>query len=111
MGEVLDCRISRGELAKTFQKISEALKAPYEEALKTLPHEPVLNIDETGHKENGGRFWTWVFRAQLFAVFRISAHRSSEVLQSVLGLNFSGLIGCDYFSAYHKYLSGCGAKR
>ena len=103
MGEVLDCPVSRGELAKTFQKISEALKEPYEEALKALPEESVLNIDETGHKENGGRLWTWVFRASLYTVFRISAHRSSEVLKSVLGLKFAGLIGCDYFSAYHKY--------
>jgi transposase len=110
MGEVLACPVSRGELAKTFQKISAALKTPYEEALQSLPQEPVLNIDETGHKENGGRFWTWVFRASLFAVFRISAHRSSEVLKSVLGLNFSGLIGCDYFSAYHKYLKACDAE-
>ena len=110
MGEVLGCPVSRGELAKAFQKISTALKEPYEEALSALPQEPVLNIDETGHKENGGRFWTWVFRASLFAVFRISAHRSSEVLKSVLGLNFAGLIGCDYFSAYNKYLKGSEAE-
>jgi hypothetical protein len=70
----------------------------------------VLNIDETGHKEKGARFWTWVFRASKFAVFRISAHRSSAVLRLVLGKGFAGLIGCDYFSAYHKYLKDCGAQ-
>jgi transposase len=110
MGEVLDCPISRGELAKTFQKISAALEEPYEEALRALPEEPVLNIDETGHKENGSRFWTWVFRAPRFAVFKISSHRSSEVLESVLGGDYAGLIGCDYFSAYHKYFKSCEAK-
>ena len=103
-GEVLGCRVSRGELAKTIRKISKSLKAPYEEALSALPEEPALNIDETGHKENGHRMWTWVFRAPLFAVFHVSFQRSSEVLKSVLGLNFKGLLGCDYFSAYHKFL-------
>jgi hypothetical protein len=91
-------------LAKTFQKISQALAAPYEEALTALPEEAVLNIDETGHKEKGHRMWTWVFRASMFAVFYISRQRSSEVLKSVLGLNFKGLLGCDYFSAYHKFI-------
>lgn len=108
--EVLGCRVSRGELAKTFQKISGALKEPYEEALAALPAESALNIDETGHKENGRRMWTWVFRAPLFAVFYISLGRSSEVLKSVLGLNFKGLLGCDYFSAYHKYLKSAPAE-
>lgn len=108
--EVLGCRVSRGELAKTFQKISVTLKEPYEEALAALPEESSLNIDETGHKENGCRMWTWVFRAPLFAVFYISFQRSSEVLKSVLGLNFKGLLGCDYFSAYHKYLKSCPAE-
>jgi hypothetical protein len=91
-------------LAKTLGKISQTLKAPYEEALAALPEEAVLNTDETGHKENGRRMWTWVFRAPLYAVFNISLQRSSEVLKSVLGLNFKGLLGCDYFSAYRKFL-------
>lgn len=108
--EVLGCRVSRGELAKTLQKISEALRVPYEEALAALPEESTLNIDETGHKENGRRMWTWVFRASLFAVFYISFKRSSEVLKSVLGLNFKGLLGCDYFSAYHKYVKSSQAE-
>ena len=108
--EVLGCRVSRGELVKTFQKISRALKEPYDEALTAVANEPVLNIDETGHKENGRRMWTWVFRAPLFAVFYIAGQRSSEVLKSVLGLDFKGLLGCDYFSAYHKYLKDCPAQ-
>lgn len=108
--EVLGHRVSRGELAKTLQKVSRALKEPYDEALAALPQEPTLNIDETGHKENGRRLWTWVFRAPLFAVFYISFQRSSEVLKSVLGLNFKGRLGCDYFSAYHKFLKNSQAE-
>jgi len=102
--EVLGCRVSRGEVAKTVGKISQVLQAPYEEALAALPEEEALNVDETGHKENGRHMWTWVFRAPRFAAFHISLQRSSEVLKSVLGLNFKGLLGCDYFSAYHKFI-------
>jgi hypothetical protein len=35
--------------------------------------------------------------------------RSSEVLLEVLGLEFAGVLGCDFFSAYRKYMGQCSA--
>jgi len=35
---------------------------------------------------------------------RRGASRGSEVLVDALGLQFDGVLGCDYFSAYHKYM-------
>jgi transposase len=103
--DVLDLSVSRGYLCKVIQKVSEALRQPYEELLARLPLESVINVDETGHKENGHRFWTWVFRADLYALFKIDASRSSQVLIDVLGVEFDGALGCDCFSAYRKYMS------
>ena len=74
---------------------------------RRLPGEAVLNIDETGHKENGQRFWTWCFRAQVYTLFRIDQSRGSKVLVEVLGEEFNGVLGCDYFGAYRKYLREC----
>jgi transposase len=62
---VLGEPVSRGYLAKIIQKVSHALERPYEELLERIPLESVLNVDETGHKDNGDRFWTWVFKAEL----------------------------------------------
>lgn len=102
--DVLGEKVSRGYLRKVIEKVSSALNAPYEELLKALPLEQLLNVDETGHKENGGRFWTWVFRAELYVLFKIDKSRGSKVLLDVLGEDFNGVLGCDYFSAYHKYM-------
>jgi hypothetical protein len=44
-------------------KVSASLKDPYEELLNLLASEERLNVDETGHKDNGRRWWTWCFRA------------------------------------------------
>ena len=96
--------MSRGYLAKQVGKVSSALEAPYTELLGHLPWELRLNVDETGHKENGRLFWTWCFRAGLFAVFKIAPSRGSRVLLAVLGKKFNGVLGCDYFSAYRKYM-------
>lgn len=102
--DVLGEKVSRGYLRKVVAKASAALDAPYAELLDRLPLEQALNVDETGHKENGGKFWTWVFRAELYVLFKIDKTRSSKVLLDVLGEEFDGVLGCDYFSAYHKYM-------
>jgi transposase len=69
-----------------------------------LADEGRLNVDETGHKDSGKRLWTWCFRAYLYTVFKISPSRGSKVLIEVLGEEFDGVLGCDYFSAYRKYM-------
>src|SRR5262249_25910724 len=100
--------ISRGELSKIITKVSDALAAPYEELLLLLPNEPLVNADETGHKCNGKPWWTWCFRAELYTLYHIDPHRSADVLMDILGKEFKGILGCDYFSAYRRYLRECG---
>ncbi len=102
--DVVKIKISRGQLRKLIGKVSDALEAPYDELLKKIPFASCLNIDESGHKENGEKFWTWCFRAELYVLFKIDKSRGSKVLIEVLGKEFKGLIGCDYFSAYRKYM-------
>ena len=102
--DVMGENVSRGYLRKVVAKAAAALDAPYAELLDRLPLELALNVDETGHKDNGEKFWTWVFRAELYVLFKIDKTRSSKVLLDVLGEEFNGVLGCDYFSAYHKYM-------
>ena len=51
--DVLKVKISRGQLAKLIDKAGRSLAIPYDELLKRIPLEQKLNIDETGHKDNG----------------------------------------------------------
>ena len=102
--DVVGVTISRGQLRKVVAKVSDSLLEPYEQLIAMLPREKHLNVDETGHKDNGERLWTWCFRAALYTVFKISASRGSDVLVEVLGKEFNGVLGCDYFSAYRKYM-------
>ena len=106
--DVLGVTISRGMLRKLVGKVTGSLADPYEALCAMLPTEDRLNVDETGHKENGQRLWTWCFRAYLYTVYKISPSRGSEVLVATLGKEFNGILGCDYFSAYHKYMRDFG---
>jgi transposase len=102
--DVMGVTIARGTLAKIVNKVSESLEGTYEELLELIPLQAKLNIDETGHKDNGERWWTWCFRADLYTLFQIDPRRNAEVLIETLGAEFNGVIGCDYFGAYRKYM-------
>jgi transposase len=39
----------------------------------------------------------------LYTLFKIDPTRSADVLIDVLGEEFDGVLGCDYFSAYRRY--------
>lgn len=106
--DVVQVTISRAQLAKIISKVSQALDEPYQELLAHLPTQARLNVDETGHPDQGQPWWTWCFRAALYTLFKIDPTRSGDVLLEVLGKEFNGVLGCDYFSAYRRYLRECG---
>ncbi|MCH7778622.1 MAG: IS66 family transposase [Gemmatimonadetes bacterium] len=105
--DVVGVTISRGQLCNVLNKVSAALRETYEDLVRRLPLEAYLRVDETGHKENKRRRWTWCFRAEAYTVFHIAETRSSQVLWDLLGEEFNGVLGCDYFSAYRKYMKEC----
>ncbi len=102
--DVLVLKISRGQLAKIIATTSQAMEQAYRELADCLPIQRRLNVDETGHKDKGKPHWTWCFRAELYTLFKIDPSRGSDVLVEVLGEEFEGVLGCDYFSAYRKYM-------
>jgi transposase len=106
--DVVGVTISRGQLHKVIGKVSDSLAAPYEALFKNLPLQSYLNVDETGHRYKNERWWTWCFRASLYTLFRIDKRRSADVLLDVLGEEFNGILGCDYFGAYRRYMRECG---
>jgi transposase len=99
--DAMSLKVSTGFLAKQVDKVSEALKAPYDKLVSQLPKAEHLYVDETGSKENGKR--TWCFRGNDFTVFHIAHSRSSKVLLELLGKDYAGVITCDFYSAYKKF--------
>jgi transposase len=108
--DVVKVTISRSQLRKLCAKVADSLEPAYQQLLAALPEQERLNVDETGLKEYGQRLWTWCFRASLFTLFKIDPSRGSEVLLEVLGREFQGVLGCDYFSAYRKYMGECSVQ-
>jgi transposase len=113
LADVLDLPISHGQVVKTVQKVSVALGPCYEQLQQALPEQAYMGIDETGCPERGRGLWSWCFHVPGpttlrvvpgFTWFHIDPSRGSKVLKRYLGKAFCGIIGCDYFSAYRKFL-------
>ena len=101
--EVLDINVARSHLCNTIARVSDALAAPYEELAEHIPAEPVLHVDESGWKDNGLKYWIWIFCTSRVSLFSIAKSRGSTVLREVLGETYGGTLVSDFFSAYVKY--------
>lgn len=101
--DVLGLEVSRGHLGNALARVSTALGPAYEELGAQVPTEPVLNIDESGWKDRGVKYWIWIFATSALSFFVIARSRSSRVLRAVLGEAYGGTIVSDFFSAYIKY--------
>lgn len=106
--EVLGLELSVGLLAKAVRKMTVALGDAYHELIDALPRRPVLGVDETGLRHQGQGHWVWCAHApgsDGLTCFAIDPSRGSRVLSDILGPDYAGLIQCDYYSAYRKYLT------
>jgi len=100
MEDVLQVPVSRGYLAKLCTgTISASLADAYDELTEAIPRQEQLGSDETSIKDNGKKHWIWCITAATFSVFHIAASRSREVLEKLVGPDFSGYLNFDYFSA------------
>src|SRR4051794_5759351 len=69
--DVVGLKVARSQLLKVINKVSDALEDTYQQFLEDLPNQDILNVDETGHKNQGELFWAWCFRAELYTLFKI----------------------------------------
>ena len=106
LGDVLGIEISLGSTQKAWEEVSAAVEQPYQQLQQQLPHEAVLNVDETGWRTNGDKRWLWALVAKQFVFYVVASSRSAEVLVSLLGAVFRGILCNDRWVVYLTYHSG-----
>ena len=106
--QVLGIPLSLGSIQNSWEEASEAVAVPCAELEKQLPHEPVVNIDETGYRTSGEKRWLWAMVAANFVFYKIALTRGAEVLVALLGEVFAGILCSDRCPSYLKYHQGEG---
>jgi hypothetical protein len=106
--QVLGIPLSLGSVQNSWEEASEAVAEPCAELQGRLPHEPVLNSDETGYRTSGEKRWLWALVAPTFVFYKIALSRGAEVLVQLLGAVFAGVLCSDRCPTYLKYHPGEG---
>jgi len=108
MEQVLGIPLSLGSIQNSWEEASVAVAEPCAELERQLPHEPVLNCDETGYRTSGEKRWLWALVAPGFVFYKIALSRGAEVLVQLLGAAFAGILCSDRCPTYLKYHPGAG---
>src|ERR1035438_2148258 len=106
LADVLGIGISLGSTQKAWEEISQAVEQPVCELQAQLPREAVLNVDETGWRTNGDKRWIWALVAHQFVFYVVASTRGAEVLVSLLGAVYRGILCSDRWVVYWTYHSG-----
>ncbi|MGI0140958.1 MAG: IS66 family transposase [Thermoplasmata archaeon] len=97
-GELL--RLSPATLQAIVWRASDRLSGEEAAIIARLRRAPFVHVDESIFRVDGHRQWIWVFVTEddLFLVIRDS--RARDVVEEVLGKEYSGKIVCDGWKAY-----------
>lgn len=88
-----------GTVSHLEEQTSDALKAPYEEAIEAVRKSPVAHSDETGFRQENRKAWLWIAVAGLLAVFAVHRRRSRAAFEKLLG-GFAGILVSDRWRVY-----------
>src|SRR5579859_8028222 len=105
LSDVLGIEISLGSTQKAWEEVSQAVAQPVAQLQEQLPREAVLNVDETGWRTNGDKRWIWGLVAKQFVFYVVASTRGTEVLVSLLGTVFRGILCSDRWVVYLTYHS------
>jgi transposase len=92
--------LTRGGLAQADTRLAAQAEGVYAELLTAIRAAAVVHGDETGWRIGTLSAWLWVFTSQHVTVYTIATSRGHEVILSVLGREFEGVLVADCFTAY-----------
>jgi transposase len=93
-------RVSLGAVVRQEQAQSAALAPIVEEARAAVQQAAVVNLDETGWRQEQQRAWLWTVVTTELTVFLINRSRGGAAIDVLPGAEFAGVVGSDRWSAY-----------
>ena len=94
-------KISRGGISQILAKTAIGFGDHYVQLIQDLRNSPYANCDETGWRIDGKNAWLWDFIGRMVAVYAIHRSRGRNVPRKILGKDYGGTVGSDFWSAYN----------
>jgi transposase len=96
-------KISSGEIVELLHRATNQLQ-PVMRALKQeIRASPAVQADETGWREDGKNGYIWSVSTRSIRYYEYHHSRGSEVVKHLLGENFEGVLGSDFYASYNIY--------
>ena len=98
-----DLKLSLGEIVEVLHRLSQKLE-PQLAALKaSIRSSPAVQADETGWREDGINGYIWSMSTPTVRYYEYHHSRGQEVVEALLGPEFTGVLGSDFYAAYNRY--------
>src|SRR6516162_10945040 len=98
-----DCfglQLSSGGLSQALDRLAVKVRPQYDALATELRQAPVLHSDETSWWVAGPGWWLWVFTTRLLTFYVVAQSRGRELLGSILGKDFGGVLVSDCLAIY-----------
>ncbi len=94
--------VSEGTIVGVVHRAAEAARRAVGEVLDRIRGSPVVFADETGWRQDGVNGFVWTFSTPDERYF-VRRNRGRQVVDEVLGDEFSGVLVSDFYAAYNHY--------
>ncbi|BAY45702.1 transposase IS66 [Scytonema sp. HK-05] len=102
--ELAKIEIGVGTLVATNERIDAAVEKSVNSLKDWIQQtQPNIHSDETPWVVKGVKEWLWIFASTDFALFHAADTRSRAELETILGLNYGGVLSSDDYSVYNGY--------
>ena len=95
--------ISSGEIIGLTQRVTAQLEPQLAEVKQQIRASPAVQMDETGWREDGSNGYVWCACTPQLRYYEYHHSRGKEVVTAVLGANFEGVLGSDFYASYNVY--------
>jgi transposase len=94
--------VNRSTLRRAFLRTARKAEPLYERINIIVRNSGLVYPDETGWKVGGLRQWLWTFVGPTATLYVIEPSRGFDVIEAVLGSDYSGLLGRDGWAPYDR---------
>jgi transposase len=102
LASLYDLRLSVGAITTASDRVAAAGQSEYRAIRDRIRGSPWVHADETGWRQSGVNGYVWSFCTPTDRYF-VRRTRHKTVVDEVLGPDFSGVLCCDFYAAYHHY--------
>lgn len=93
--------VSIGEIVEVLHRISTHAQPVLDGLQAEIRGSPAIQADETGWREDGHNGYIWSVSTPTVRYYEYHHSRAGEVVKEVIGDDFQGVLGSDFYSGYN----------